>query len=279
MVFLCVPLGIDAVGDKAFQRADGYRAVQQASIALSLARMVADPPHRRGEGIVLLDYLQGFFVALFADQRNITLGAGVGRASCLAGARTFFGDDVRTGDGLRVGFVGRGSRGKALVELTRHGDGTDLDAVVAGSALFEIDVPRATADGGPKVPWLTLETQQIGCGQDLDVPVPPGLDQLGRQDAHGAVIGGEGLVQLGHFAANRRGTLNQIDLDIRIGQVQSRLDARNPAAHYQCSAYRICRVSCCALCLFRHRCSLVGTRLSVSQRCRASTPVQSSGCG
>ena len=39
-------------------------------------------------------------------------------------------------------------------------------------------------------------------GQDLDVGMPIALDELRGFDAHRAVVGGKGLVQLGHLAAD-----------------------------------------------------------------------------
>lgn len=47
-------------------------------------------------------------------------------------------------------------------------------------------------------------TVNVGVGQDLDVGVPVDLDQFGRKYSHGAVIGGKGLVKLGHMTANGR---------------------------------------------------------------------------
>jgi len=38
----------------------------------------------------------------------------------------------------------------------------------------------------------------------LDVGMPADLDQFGRNNSHGAVIGWKSLVQLGHDAANGR---------------------------------------------------------------------------
>ena len=50
-------------------------------------------------------------------------------------------------------------------------------------------------------PFYTLN---FSIGQDLYVGMPADLDQFGRKYSHGAVIGGIGLVQLGHLAADGR---------------------------------------------------------------------------
>ncbi len=47
-------------------------------------------------------------------------------------------------------------------------------------------------------------TVNFSIGQDLYIGMPADLDQFGREYSHGAVIGGIGLVKLGHMAANGR---------------------------------------------------------------------------
>ena len=60
----------------------------------------------------------------------------------------------------------------------------------------------------------------------------PTFDQLGRDDAHGAVIGGKGLVELGHDPADGGLGLHQVDIKTGIGQVQRGLDAGYAAAYH-----------------------------------------------
>jgi hypothetical protein len=50
--------------------------------------------------------------------------------------------------------------------------------------------------------------------------MPAALNQLGRQNAHGTVIGGKGLVQLRHDSPNARGFFNQIDKKSRLRQIK-----------------------------------------------------------
>jgi len=57
------------------------------------------------------------------------------------------------------------------------------------------------------------------------------FDHLWGQDTHGAVIGGKGLVQLGHSAPNARVFLNQIDLNAHICKVYGGLNTGNSAAY------------------------------------------------
>ena len=56
---------------------------------------------------------------------------------------------------------------------------------------------------------------------------------LRREDAGGAVQRGEGLVELGHVAADGRLALDQVDLLAGLGQRQRRVDAGDAAAHHQ----------------------------------------------
>jgi len=55
-----------------------------------------------------------------------------------------------------------------------------------------------------KLSCFPFYTVNFSIGQDLDVGMPADLDQFGREYSHGAVIGGKGLVKLGHMAANGR---------------------------------------------------------------------------
>jgi len=80
--------------------------------------------------------------------------------------------------------------------------------------------------------FLPLHGCDLGQGQELDVQVPADLDQLGCQDSHGAVVGGKGLVQLGHGAADGRGPLHEVNKEPGIGHVQRRLHPGNSASNH-----------------------------------------------
>ena len=56
--------------------------------------------------------------------------------------------------------------------------------------------------------------------------MPADLDQFGCEYSHGAVIGGKGLVKLGHMAANGRCFVNQVNLKTRSAEIKRGL---NPA--------------------------------------------------
>jgi hypothetical protein len=68
---------------------------------------------------------------------------------------------------------------------------------------FVLDnVSRLFIQGDPEVSCFPCYTVNFSIGQDLYVRVPADLDQFGREYSHRAVIGGIGLVKLGHMATN-----------------------------------------------------------------------------
>ena len=62
------------------------------------------------------------------------------------------------------------------------------------------NVPGLFLQGDVEVSRLSFYTVNFGISQDLYIGVPADLDQFGREYSHGAVIGGIGLVELGHVA-------------------------------------------------------------------------------
>jgi hypothetical protein len=62
--------------------------------------------------------------------------------------------------------------------------------------------------------------------------MPADLDQFRRKYSHRAVVGGKGLIQLGHMAANARRFVHQIYFKTGSSQIQRGLYAADPAANY-----------------------------------------------
>ena len=58
--------------------------------------------------------------------------------------------------------------------------------------------------GNLEISRFPFYTINFSIGKDLYIGMPADLDQFGREYSHGAVIGGVGLVKLGHLAANGR---------------------------------------------------------------------------
>jgi hypothetical protein len=67
----------------------------------------------------------------------------------------------------------------------------------------------------------------------FDVDMPADLDQFGRNNSHGAVIGWKSLVQLRHNATDSRRLFNQMNIKAGIGEIQCGLHTGNAGTHYQ----------------------------------------------
>ncbi len=60
--------------------------------------------------------------------------------------------------------------------------------------------------------------------------MPADLDQFGCEYSHGAIIGGKGLVELRHVAADARRLFNQKDLETGSGEIKRGLNAADASA-------------------------------------------------
>ena len=79
-----------------------------------------------------------------------------------------------------------------------------LDTGTTTRAVVLYNVSGLFNQGDLEVSCLPFYTVNFSIGQDLYIGMPADLDQFGREYSHGAVIGGIGLVKLGHLAANGR---------------------------------------------------------------------------
>jgi hypothetical protein len=78
-------------------------------------------------------------------------------------------------------------------------------------------------------------------GEDLYVWMPADLDQFGRKDSDGTVVGGKSLVKLGHLAANGWRPIDQVNLKPRGGKVKRGLNpAHSSADHHHISNLTAC---------------------------------------
>jgi hypothetical protein len=83
-----------------------------------------------------------------------------------------------------------------------------------------------------KVPFLPRDAFHLGEGQKFNIEMPADLDQFGREDSHGAVIGGEGFVQLGHNTPDGRRPFHKVYIIAGIGQIQCGLHPGNPSTDH-----------------------------------------------
>jgi hypothetical protein len=93
-----------------------------------------------------------------------------------------------------------------------HNDWTYLGAFTAAGAFLQEYGSGLLGQGDVEITGLAANFLQFGEGVDFDVGVPADLDQLGGDNSHGAVVGGKGLVDLGHVAADGRTLLHQVDV-------------------------------------------------------------------
>jgi len=89
-----------------------------------------------------------------------------------------------------------------LIVWIRHLDRAVLNTGRTTRAFVLDNVSGLFIQGDLEVSCFPFYTVNFSIGQDLYVRMPADLDQFGREDSHGAVICGIGLVELGHMAAN-----------------------------------------------------------------------------
>ena len=80
-----------------------------------------------------------------------------------------------------------------------------------------------------------LDRLYLGIRINVDFFILRRIDHLRRQDARRTVERREGLVDLGHFAANGRLFLDDIDLKARVRNVQRGLNTGDAAADDKCA--------------------------------------------
>ncbi len=116
-----------------------------------------------------------------------------------------------------------------LIKLIRVFDRAVFDTGRTTRAFVLQDIPGFPDQRYLKVSWFPCYTVNFSIGQNLDIGMPADLDQFGREYSDGAVIGGKGLVQLGHMAANGRCLVDQVNLETRSGKIKRGLNTADPS--------------------------------------------------
>jgi hypothetical protein len=91
------------------------------------------------------------------------------------------------------------------------------------------NIPGLFNQGYLEVSCFSYYTVNFSIRQDLYIGMPADLDQFGREYSNGAVIGGKGLVKLGHMAANGRCLIDQVNLKTRSGKIKRGLNSADPS--------------------------------------------------
>ena len=204
---------------EALEGHDGNGLIHFVAGALVLAAVITDATTDSRERIVLFDDAVCLGVPFFADEGDVALGALVDGTGVAAGRRAPFLDGVGVGRGLGVELVDGLALHQPGVKEVGHLHRADLGAIATTGAFIQVHEAGALMHQRGEIARLATQFLQLGTGDDLDIQVAATFHQLGGHDAHGAVVGGESLVQLGHDAADGRLLLQQIDLEARLGQV------------------------------------------------------------
>ena len=67
-------------------------------------------------------------------------------------------------------------------------------AIAAGSAFGVVDKTGGLMDLDFEISFVSADVFNVGTGMEFDIDMPADLDQFGRDNSHGTVIGGKGLV-------------------------------------------------------------------------------------
>ena len=127
-------------------------------------------------------------------------------------------------------FIAKPFKWMILIERIRNFYRTELDTGRTPRAALLDNVSWFFDQGNREFTGLSFHPLDFGVGQNLDIGMPAAFNEFRTLDAHGAVIGGKGLVELGHLAANGRGFVHQENLETRFGKIESGLDAADSSA-------------------------------------------------
>jgi len=128
-----------------------------------------------------------------------------------------------------------------LIELVRVLDRAVFYTGRTTGAFVLQDIPGPLDQGNLKVSCLSFDTVNVRIGQDFYIGVPADLDQFGRKYSGGTVVGGKGLVKLGHMAANGRCLFDQVHPETSRGKIKRGLNTAHPSTnHHHISEMTTC---------------------------------------
>ncbi len=104
-----------------------------------------------------------------------------------------------------------------------------FDARPASGAQIHVDASGAFSYLHFEIARGAFNGFQIRVCDQLDVQMPADLDQYGRDDSHGTVVGGKCFVQLRHDAPDGRRFFEKVNVISGIRQIQGGLHSRNTA--------------------------------------------------
>ena len=150
-------------------------------------------------------------------------------AFLLLQVQTAFIDIRDQGDGLGEidmdGFIFR----YFLIEFIRVFDRAVFDTGCTARAFVLQDIPGLLRQGYLEVSCFALYPVNLSVRQNLYVGMPADLDQFRGEYSHRAVVGREGLVELGHMAPDGGGFLDEKDLEVGTREIECGLDPADAA--------------------------------------------------
>jgi len=155
-----------------------------------------------------------------------------GRTCKAARGLVCFLDSERSRDSLGIFLESSFPGHQSLIVFAGQDHGAYFGTVAAGSAPGFIDVTRDLVEGDREISFGSLNLFYFRAGDEIDIQMPADLDQFRRDNSHGTVIGGKGLVQLTHNPADCRGFFDEMNQVSGIGKIEGRLHSGNPSADH-----------------------------------------------
>jgi hypothetical protein len=106
------------------------------------------------------------------------------------------------GNALREIFIDGLALSKPHIEFILDRSWTLLHAGTATGTEILIYIAGLFAHLHLEGTHLALYLFHLAVGEEIDIGMPTGIQQLRRENSDGAVVGGKGFVQLGHLAAD-----------------------------------------------------------------------------
>ncbi|OQA89423.1 MAG: hypothetical protein BWY28_00948 [bacterium ADurb.Bin236] len=197
--------------------------------------METNPAAHRRERVARADNFERVLEATFGNKLHIPLAAYVGRAGTLAWRRPLPLDGEPVGDRLRI----EPERGPEFVQIfvrgIRYMHRTHARAFSATCAFPLVYKPRPLVHRDVEPAGFSFNLLHIRHSDYVDVRMVADRDQLGRDNAHGAVVGGKHFVKPHHVAADAGLICDHVNLKTAVGQIERRLHGRYAAAdnHYR----------------------------------------------
>jgi hypothetical protein len=110
-----------------------------------------------------------------------------------------------------------------VIVFIGEGDGAHIRTIPASGTFRLVYKTRILIDGDLEVSLFSFDLIKFRTGDQIDVQVPADLDQFGRDDSHGTIVGGKGFVQFTHHPAYGGGFFNEVNIIAAVGEVQRSL--------------------------------------------------------